>query len=179
MSENLAFVPGKSTLLNMIGTIDLPTTGTVELMGESIDARSSDKHLVSTFFLHPYLLALVALLLRQDCKFTLILDIKFHLYWISFFALFINLTSAQALLLPLCVIISFLPPQTLAKATVIFRLLWAVALLFCLAFFLMDVTHSKIFVIQPMAGFLLVFLPFSHSPNCVSQRSGLCSKRST
>eukprot|EP00667_Euglena_gracilis_P013998 EG_transcript_14466 len=36
---------GKSTLLNMIGTIDLPTSGTVELMGEVIDARSSDKHL--------------------------------------------------------------------------------------------------------------------------------------
>jgi len=36
---------GKSTLLNMIGTIDLPTTGTVELMGEAIDAHSPDKHL--------------------------------------------------------------------------------------------------------------------------------------
>ena len=27
---------GKTTLLNMIGTIDLPTTGTIELMGEKI-----------------------------------------------------------------------------------------------------------------------------------------------
>uniref|UniRef100_A0A7S4LCH7 ABC transporter domain-containing protein n=1 Tax=Eutreptiella gymnastica TaxID=73025 RepID=A0A7S4LCH7_9EUGL len=36
---------GKTTLLNLIGTIDLPTTGTVELMGESITAKSPDKYL--------------------------------------------------------------------------------------------------------------------------------------
>lgn len=36
---------GKTTLLNMLGTIDKPTTGTVELFGNIIDSNSSDQYL--------------------------------------------------------------------------------------------------------------------------------------
>jgi len=36
---------GKTTMLNLLGTIDKPTTGTVELFGETIDSTSTDNKL--------------------------------------------------------------------------------------------------------------------------------------
>eukprot|EP00744_Colponema_vietnamica_P011536 GILI01016229.1.p1 GENE.GILI01016229.1~~GILI01016229.1.p1 ORF type:complete len:360 (-),score=85.83 GILI01016229.1:93-1172(-) len=38
---------GKTTLLNILGTIDVPSNGTVELLGEKVDSRSSDSFLAS------------------------------------------------------------------------------------------------------------------------------------
>eukprot|EP00475_Leptophrys_vorax_P007526 TRINITY_DN1476_c0_g2_i7.p2 TRINITY_DN1476_c0_g2~~TRINITY_DN1476_c0_g2_i7.p2 ORF type:complete len:232 (+),score=79.14 TRINITY_DN1476_c0_g2_i7:98-793(+) len=36
---------GKTTLLNILGTLDYPSSGTVEILGEKIDKSSSDKFL--------------------------------------------------------------------------------------------------------------------------------------
>jgi len=36
---------GKTTLLNLLGTIDKPTSGTLELFGSKIDKTSSDSYL--------------------------------------------------------------------------------------------------------------------------------------
>jgi len=36
---------GKTTLLNLLGTIDKPTSGTVEILGDPIDENSSDEYL--------------------------------------------------------------------------------------------------------------------------------------
>ncbi|KAL7752767.1 hypothetical protein RI367_001769 [Sorochytrium milnesiophthora] len=36
---------GKTTLLNLLGTIDLATDGRIEVLGEAIDAKSTDKYL--------------------------------------------------------------------------------------------------------------------------------------
>ena len=38
---------GKTTLLNILGTIDEPTSGTVSLLGERVDASSSDSYLAA------------------------------------------------------------------------------------------------------------------------------------
>lgn len=38
---------GKTTLLNLLGTIDKPTDGYVELFGERIDSKSSDSYLAN------------------------------------------------------------------------------------------------------------------------------------
>ena len=36
---------GKTTLLNILGTIDLPSSGRVEILGKEINAESSDSYL--------------------------------------------------------------------------------------------------------------------------------------
>lgn len=36
---------GKTTLLNLLGTIDLPTSGTIEILGSPVDETSSDAYL--------------------------------------------------------------------------------------------------------------------------------------
>jgi len=38
---------GKTTLLNILGTIDEPTEGTVEILGEKVDGKSTDKYLAN------------------------------------------------------------------------------------------------------------------------------------
>ena len=38
---------GKTTLLNILGTIDEPTAGSIELLGEQVDASSTDSYLAS------------------------------------------------------------------------------------------------------------------------------------
>lgn len=43
---------GKTTLLNMIGTIDSPTAGTIELMGERIESTSDDDFLADLRLRH-------------------------------------------------------------------------------------------------------------------------------
>lgn len=44
-SLRLTLSHSQTTLLNLIGTIDDPTTGTIELFSERVDASSSDKFL--------------------------------------------------------------------------------------------------------------------------------------
>ena len=36
---------GKTTLLNIIGTIDKPSGGTLEILGEAVDEKSTDNYL--------------------------------------------------------------------------------------------------------------------------------------
>ncbi len=36
---------GKTTLLNILGTIDEPSSGTIELFGSRVDKKSKDKYL--------------------------------------------------------------------------------------------------------------------------------------
>ena len=36
---------GKTTFLNLLGTIDLATSGTITLLGEKIDEKSNDAYL--------------------------------------------------------------------------------------------------------------------------------------